>query len=82
MVDRLHVLTLTAAATGRAGWHLNDVWVTGALLAAVAVEVALLDWVTLPFEPGLSTRTEMFELLGSTCSADDAADAACWVWAS
>jgi hypothetical protein len=47
-----------------------------ALFAAVAVESALFDWVTLPSEPGLSTRTEMFEFEGLTCLADEAACAA------
>jgi hypothetical protein len=33
------------------------------VLVAVPVEVASFDWVTAPFEPGLSTRTGRFELL-------------------
>src|SRR5579859_5699086 len=44
---------------------------------ASACEVASFDCVTLPSLPGLRTRTEMFELLGSTCLADEAATA---VW--
>jgi hypothetical protein len=47
--------------------------VVPAVFAAVAVEVALLDWVTFPSLPGLNTRTEMFWFDGSTCVALEAA---------
>src|SRR5579862_1493668 len=60
---------------------LPPVWealcVVVAEFVASAFEVASFDCVTLPSLPGLRTRTEMFELLGSTCLADEAATA---VW--
>ena len=43
----------------------------------VASEVTELVCVTDPSSPGLSTRTSMFVLLGSTCVAPEAADACC-----
>jgi hypothetical protein len=52
---------------------------TGARFAAVADDEASLDCRTDPSLPGLSTRTEMFELLGSTWTACDFAPASCWV---
>src|SRR5919198_911861 len=52
-------------------------WVVVAVFVALAVEVALFDCDTAPSFPGLRTRTEMFELLGCTWVADEAA-AAVW----
>ena len=49
--------------------------VVGAEFVALAVEDASFDCETAPSSPGLRTRTEMFELLGWSCVADDAAAA-------
>jgi hypothetical protein len=43
----------------------------------LASDVAVFDCVTGPSLPGLSTRTEMFVLLGSICVAPDAEVACC-----
>jgi len=52
-------------------------WPVELWLPAAADDVALFDWVTEPSLPGLSTRIEMFLLLGSTCVALEAAAACC-----
>src|SRR5262249_15324535 len=46
-----------------------------ASLLASALEAAVFDCVTSPFEPGLSTRIDVFVLLGSTCFAAERAAA-------
>jgi hypothetical protein len=56
-------------------WELP--WVVAAVFVASADEDASFDCVTAPSLPGLRTLTEMFELLGWTWVADDAA-AAVW----
>jgi hypothetical protein len=58
------------------------VWVVGAVFVAVAFDMALFDCVTGPSSPLEKMRTEMFWLLGCTCSAEDAATAPCFVDAS
>src|SRR6266508_142145 len=56
--------------------------VVGAELEASADEEASFDCLTLPSFPGLRTRTEMCELLGLTCFAEDVAAPTCVVDAS
>src|SRR5205823_3286400 len=58
-------------------WFWVAVCVVSALLPAKAEESALLLCVTEPSLPGLSTRTDSFELLGAICFASDSA-AAFW----
>ena len=57
--------------------------------AAIAPAVAEFDWVTSPFEPGLSTRIEVASFFGAICAAVASASASCvfvascpatWVW--
>jgi len=54
-------------------------WVVPALLPDVADDVALFDWLTLPSEPGLSTRTGDAVFDGSIWVAPDAASEPCSV---
>jgi hypothetical protein len=51
-------------------------------LVELASDDAEFDCVTAPSLPGLSTRTEMFELLGATCVVPEAEVASCELPAS
>jgi hypothetical protein len=53
----------------------EDDWFVELVFDASAVELAEFDWLTEPLSPGLSTRTSMFEFVGSTCLAEEAAPA-------
>jgi hypothetical protein len=63
-------------------WVWVPVCVVAAEFVASADDLALFDWSTEPSFPGLRTRTEMFELLGLICVADEAAIAVWSVFAS
>jgi hypothetical protein len=60
----------------------EPVWVVEPLFEAPASDAAVFVWVVLPLFPGLSTRTEMFELLGFVCCVAEVAPASCAVDAS
>src|SRR3954453_4117832 len=60
-------------------WDWCAFWVVVASLPARADDAALFDWLTLPSEPGLSTRTGDASFDGSTWAASDAARAPCSV---
>ena len=55
----------------------SDVWLVELEFDASAVDVAVLDWLTAPLDPGLRTRTSRFVFFGSTWVAEEAAPASC-----